>query len=632
MKKFYTFLILVFTVVVGNAQIVNIPDANFKAKLLAASSTAFIALDINFTKIKIDTNNDGEISVAEAQVVRRLFVSNSNISNLTGIGSFTNLLQLNCSYNQLTALDVNSITGLLLLDCQNNSFLSSLSITNCNALTTLNCDHNVLSALDVSANVNLTDLSCNYNQLTNLNINNCFALTNLQCSNNLLTSLNVTNRTQLTSLGCSTNQLTTLDLSGLTSLLNLGCILNQISNLNVNSLTTLTSLECGGNQLTALNVSNLVNLDYLNCHSNFIQALDVSNLTHLSTLICKNNNLNYLNLKNGYNYTLSVNEYMYTYCIDQNPLSYICADDNKIQSLQDYFGPASTININSYCSFNPGGTFYTIQGNHRWDVSGNGCDSSDFMFPNMKLTINSASNAVTLVSGANGSYHFNVPAGTYTLTPIVENPSYFVVSPASVSVTFPSTTSLFTQDFCISANGIRNDLEVSIIPLGPARPGFVAYYKIIYKNKGNNAQTGTVNLVFEDAKMDLFSASPTTTIASFNNLSWSFSNLLPFETREILFTMDINSPMETPAVNIGDVLHFTATVVGLTDQTPNDNTAVLNQVTINGLDPNDKTCSEGTTVSPSTVGQYVHYVIRFENTGTANAQNIVVKDMIDTAK
>ena len=52
----------------------------------------------------------------------------------------------------------------------------------------------------------------------------------------------------------------------------------------------------------------------------------------------------------------------------------------------------------------------------------------------------------------------------------------------------------------------------------------------------------------------------------------------------------------------------------------------------NSLDPNDKTCVEGATVSPSTVGQYVHYVVRFENTGTANAQNIVVKDMIDTAK
>ena len=32
------------------------------------------------------------------------------------------------------------------------------------------------------------------------------------------------------------------------------------------------------------------------------------------------------------------------------------------------------------------------------------------------------------------------------------------------------------------------------------------------------------------------------------------------------------------------------------------------------------------------VGKEVHYLIRFENTGTANAENIVVKDMIDTTK
>jgi hypothetical protein len=58
----------------------------------------------------------------------------------------------------------------------------------------------------------------------------------------------------------------------------------------------------------------------------------------------------------------------------------------------------------------------------------------------------------------------------------------------------------------------------------------------------------------------------------------------------------------------------------------------LNQTAVNAFDPNDKTCVEGTTITPSMVGQYVHYVIRFENDGTANAQNIVVKDIIDTAK
>jgi hypothetical protein len=132
--------------------------------------------------------------------------------------------------------------------------------------------------------------------------------------------------------------------------------------------------------------------------------------------------------------------------------------------------------------------------------------------------------------------------------------------------------------------------------------------------------------------MDLVSATPVNANAATNSLSWNYTNLNPFETREIDLVFNINSPMEIPAVNGDDVLDYTATIVGATDETPNDNTFTLNQIVVNSYDPNDKTCLEGSTITPSMVGQYIHYVIRFENTGTFAAQNIVVKDMIDTTK
>ena len=65
---------------------------------------------------------------------------------------------------------------------------------------------------------------------------------------------------------------------------------------------------------------------------------------------------------------------------------------------------------------------------------------------------------------------------------------------------------------------------------------------------------------------------------------------------------------------------------------PADNTMVLNQTVVNSFDPNDKTCLEGKTIEPSMVGEYVHYLIRFENTGTASAIHVVVKDAIDLTK
>ena len=318
-----------------------------------------------------------------------------------------------------------------------------------------------------------------------------------------------------------------------------------------------------------------------------------------------------------------------------NPnLTYICADEGQIPSIQAAITTNGYTNchVNSYCSFTPGGTFYTIQGNNRYDYNNNGCGITDINYPNLKLSFSDGISTGNLISDATGAYHYEVQYGTQTIIPILETSSYFTVSPATVTVTFPNQGSPFMQDFCVTTNGTHNDLEVTLLPIGPARPGFNAEYKIIYKNKGTHAQSGSVNLIFNDTNTDLISSNPTANSQAINSLTWNFSNLLPFETREITIILNLNSPLETPAINGGDILNYTATVTGTTDETPIDNSSTLNQAVVNSFDPNDKTCLEGTTISPSMIGQYVHYLIRFENTGTYFAENVVVRDIIDTTK
>ncbi len=53
---------------------------------------------------------------------------------------------------------------------------------------------------------------------------------------------------------------------------------------------------------------------------------------------------------------------------------------------------------------------------------------------------------------------------------------------------------------------------------------------------------------------------------------------------------------------------------------------------VNSYDPNDKICLEGEIEAPSKIGEYLHYIINFENVGSADAVNIVVKDVIDVTK
>lgn len=221
--------------------------------------------------------------------------------------------------------------------------------------------------------------------------------------------------------------------------------------------------------------------------------------------------------------------------------------------------------------------------------------------------------------------------GFYTVTPIIENPSYFSIFPTSVDVNFPSDTSPYIQDFCVSVIGASNDLEVVIVPLQQARPGFNIDYRIFYKNNGTTVLSGDVILQYNDDLMDIVFASPFENNQEFGELTWNYSDLQPQEYRSINFLMNINSPVHPDyQVNGGDMLNFTATInPTVADELPEDNMFVFNQIVVNSYDPNDITCLEGDVIAPEKVGDFVHYTIRFENTGSASAVNIVVKDDIN---
>lgn len=80
------------------------------------------------------------------------------------------------------------------------------------------------------------------------------------------------------------------------------------------------------------------------------------------------------------------------------------------------------------------------------------------------------------------------------------------------------------------------------------------------------------------------------------------------------------------------MLDFTVSIPVISEETPDDNTFVLSQTVIGAYDPNDKTSLEGEQLAPDHIGKYLHYNINFENTGNADAINVVVKDYIDPLK
>ncbi len=700
MKKLLFFLLFIFGAV--NAQIVNIPDPVFKAKLLAAdvsNATASVyypyIADPYYTPgsyNKIDLNNDGEIQVSEALLIKYINVSgdynlNGGITDLTGIEAFVNLKFLKCYYNSITNLNVVSNLDLLLLACSNNQ-LTTLDVSHNTTLQWLSCDYNHLAVLNVLPNTNLQFLMCSNNQITNLSLLNTIGLLQLDCSWNNLTNLDVHQNIHLGSIVCSYNPLTSLDVANNYELVNLDCSGNQLSvidvsnnlnldtlNFNGNNLTSidvthntnlgfldcswnhltslditnnvnLSSLYCSGNQLTTLDVVNKIDLQYLYCQNNLLTNIDVShninllrldcssnqltnlNVEHnsnLDVLYCFNNNLTSLFMKNG-----SIEHYL---DFGTNPnLQYICADENQVSSVQAQAAP--NVVVSSYCSFIPGGNTNTVSGTVHFDMDNNGCSISDSALPNsVHLNITDGTVSSGTFPTTDGSYLLYTLTGSNVLTTLLENPTYFNISLATTTITTTTLGNTQTQDFCITANGVHNDVEVVIVPIQLARPGFEAVYKIVYKNKGNQTLSGDVNFTFDDSVLDYVSSTVSPDLQTTGNLDWNYTNLLPFESRSFYIILHVNAPTDTPPVNIGAILNYTVTISPISgDATPSDNVFDFHQTVVGSFDPNNKICLEGETVSTSKIGDYLHYNINFENTGTADAQNIVVKDVIDTTK
>lgn len=160
-------------------EIVNIPDANFKAALVANAL--------------VNTNADSEIQCSEASAYSgKLNLESMSISDLTGIEAFTSLKTLFCNINSLTSLNLSANTALDTLVCNNNQ-LTTLDLTSCASLKYVYCAINNLASINVSANITLDYLNCAFNSLTSLDVSNNLILTYLSCGYNSLTSLNAKN-------------------------------------------------------------------------------------------------------------------------------------------------------------------------------------------------------------------------------------------------------------------------------------------------------------------------------------------------------------------------------------------------------------------------------------------------------
>jgi|GEM_PF-2152267 len=244
-------------------------------------------------------------------------------------------------------------------------------------------------------------------------------------------------------------------------------------------------------------------------------------------------------------------------------------------------------------------------------------------------------------------HYINASGGTHYLTNVNPLDSYtlgFSMLPSSTNCSSTYTLPLASYSNVTVAAGagtvgysfplVRtntdcSDLSINLTPFtGSPRTSSSNYViKLTYKNIGDQTIASGMITFNNDPNLTITAVYQTGTVATATGFTYTFANLLPNEQRSFTIVMSVPG---IPIVSLGQLVTHTASITP-TDTYPDNNTTSLSQTIVGSYDPNDMTENHGGKIlySSFTNNDYLTYTIRFENTGTAEAFDINVVDLLD---
>jgi uncharacterized repeat protein (TIGR01451 family) len=541
-----------------------------------------------------------------------------------------------CEDNQLTALPQLPST-LTFLDVRVNSITSVSSLPS--GLSTCMLDYNELAALP-SLPDSLTYLSCSYNYLTQLPALP-EGLTMLYCENNNITSLPAL-PSSLYMMSCSSNKLTALPVLP-EYLYVIDCSNNQLSSLPALAQRDGLQLDCSNNLLTSLPALPPYVMYDLYCEYNNLTSLPALPTTLLFDLDCSHNDLTSLPALPQTVVVLDCSSNPHLSCLPVlTSMDSLIFDSTAIACVPNYVRAACIPALNTLplCGiFNPNGceAFWNISGRSFYDTS-NTCifDSDAIAEQNIKVLL--TSNGVLeqqVFTDLNGLYSFQTGYGNYAVSVDTGNLPFALQCPDSGhwNKTIDAADSLiYNNNFVFKYRTAGFDLGVQSIAdynIIPRRSVFFTLHTIagdiseLYGAHCAAGIAGQVQLTFSGPVTFKSPANGALTPAiSGDTLTWAiadFGNVNDTSAFNTVFQIDSVAAVGTTicfAVNVSS---------GPGDFNPYNNTLTYCFPVVNGLDPNEK---EVYPTAVDSANQWLTYTVRFQNTGTAPAVNIIVRDTL----
>lgn len=270
----------------------------------------------------------------------------------------------------------------------------------------------------------------------------------------------------------------------------------------------------------------------------------------------------------------------------------------------------------------------TVEGHFYIDLNENGIREED----EIGLPYSSVAStplAAYAVTNYNGSYFmdfYGLPEGAYEIVPDVD---YWAVSSLyethTVMVDSPFVH-LDTLDFGMYPETLVDSIIVSLIGPATYRCNIENLFFVNILNTGATIPSGTIHLTLDDSLTYMSSdVEPDSIIGQ--NIYWTYTDLFYFESRDIQVYVLLPDGVEDEVT-----CNLSANVlegeVSVFDAEPDSETEVV----ACAYDPNDKKVNpkgegEFGNIPPET--DWLEYTIRFQNTGTDTAFQVIIRDQLD---
>ncbi len=268
----------------------------------------------------------------------------------------------------------------------------------------------------------------------------------------------------------------------------------------------------------------------------------------------------------------------------------------------------------------------TLEGNTYLDMNANGSndlDENGFPFTIIENTLSQSS----FFTNSEGDYLRCVEAGSGVLS-VLNPPLYYEANPESHAIDIIEGDALINIDFAITPIPGINDLSVTIFNWAVDRPGFENTYFIQYQNLGTTCIDDVEIEITLDPLLEFVDCNADNYSVNDNVITVNLGTLCPME----MGSFELNHYL-SDTVSIGTILNTSVVIFPIEgDENFHDNTAELASIVVGSYDPNDKQVSDATINADFVLSQQrLNYFIRFQNTGTFFAENVVVTDTLDAS-